>query len=272
VFIVSVASVFLPVSLLAPAWQHEQVAALVNNGVIALLSLVLIFVAHALDPRNARVKVLHARFRRWAAIAALAYLLLVPVAIASLAGQVEIEQRLELRQREQVRQRFDAMRDLIARAPSAQALQQGLARMEGPVIGAADLAEPLPSLRRRLTVLLEQGRTQVLERVKPPDPARRLLLVRETVRLVMSSLVFAAAFAAGASHSEASGSLLGSLLRRTSAIRHRLQAAVARPSTSTPDNATPDNATPTPTPTSTPTHTPEKVPVRTRRRRRTRTP
>jgi hypothetical protein len=121
VFVVSVASVFLPVSLLAPAWQHQQVAALVNNGVIALLSLVLIFVAHALDPRNARVKILHAGFLRWAAIAALAYLLLVPVAIASLAGQVEIEQRLELRQREQVRRRFDAMRYLIARAPTAQA-------------------------------------------------------------------------------------------------------------------------------------------------------
>jgi hypothetical protein len=252
-FVVSVGSTFLPVSLLAPGWQHQQIASLVNNGVIALLALVLIAIAHALDPRHPRLKLLRAQYRRWAAAAAVGYLLLVPLAIASLAGQIEIEQRQVLGQREQVNRRYDAMRELITQAPSAQALQQGLARLEGPVLGSADLAEPLPSMRRRLTLLLEQGRAQVLERIRPVDPARRFLLLRDTVRLVVSSLIFAAAFAAGASHSEASGSLLGVVLRRSAAIRHRLHAATAKSSSSAPAQAT---------------ETMDKIPVRTRRRRR----
>jgi hypothetical protein len=108
-------------------------------------------------------------------------------------------------------------------------------------------------MRRRLTLLLEQGRAQVLERIRPVDPARRFLLLRDTVRLVVSSLIFAAAFAAGASHSEASGSLLGVVLRRSAAIRHRLHAATAKRSGSAPAQAT---------------ETVDKIPVRTRRRRR----
>jgi hypothetical protein len=260
IFAVSAASMVLPLSLLAPGWQHQQIATLVNNGVIALLSLVLMAVAHALDPRNSGVKLLLGRFRRWAAAAALGYLLLVPLAIYSLGGQIEIEQRQVLRQREQVSRRYDAMGDLIARAPTVEALRLGLIQMDGPVLGAADLAEPLPALRRRLRVLLKQGRSQVLEQVKPVDPARRMLMVRETVRLAVSSLVFAAAFAAGASHGESSGSLLGVVLRRAAAIGYRFRAATAKPSPSTPDKPVLDDAT----------SSAGKVPVRTRRRRRVR--
>lgn len=71
-------------------------------------------------------------------------------------------------------------------------------RLRGPTFTPADRALPLPQLRRQLEANLLAAPRQLLDRVSGPSPNQVWMILSDGVRLAVSSLAFALAFAVGA--------------------------------------------------------------------------
>jgi hypothetical protein len=198
VFVATVLMALLPIRLTDPAWQLGFISSIVNNGGFALIGLVLIQFASRLDPANGRLRARCATFRQLAIPAAIGFLLIVPLqGFATLKGLANAEgvRTIQLRQ---VGQRFEVLREAIRTAPTLGDLQGRLQQLRGPTLQTADLGQPLPQLRQQLVVALKQAETTVKAQIPGLDPARRLGVIKESVRVVVSSLAFAFAFAFGA--------------------------------------------------------------------------
>jgi hypothetical protein len=193
-FVVTLIIAALPPRLLEPAWQIQLSGTLVNNGTIALLGLILIALASYLNPDQAAIKQRLGLLRRLATIAVAGYLLLIPLqGLAVWRGIRESSQRLAA-QRTGLEKRLDKV---VNESQSVAEIQERLRRLPGaPQIPADQLAEPLPQLRERFAAGLERSRAQLRATDSKPkaDAVQRVL--KESLRIALSSLALAFAFGA----------------------------------------------------------------------------
>jgi hypothetical protein len=196
-FMVTLIIAALPPRLLAPAWQIQLSGTLVNNGTIALLGLILIALASYLNPDQAAIKQRLGLLRRLATIAVAGYLLLIPLqGLAVWRGIRESSQRLAA-QRTGLEKRLDVIAKVVNESQSVAEIQERLRRLPGaPQIPADQLAEPLPQLRERFAAGLERSRAQLRATDSKPkaDAVQRVL--KESLRIALSSLALAFAFGA----------------------------------------------------------------------------
>ncbi len=129
--------------------------------------------------------------------------------------------------------KLKALRQAVAGAASNAALNQQLQQLQGPVLGPADIAQPLPLLKAQVAAVLDQAALQISREREASQPRTPLLLLPELLRNALVSLAMALGFAALAQRSGSDLSLLQEL--RSHGQRLQLRRSTRRPTTSDED-------------------------------------
>jgi hypothetical protein len=228
VFLASLLPQLLPLRLLDPSWQLRLCGVMSENGVLPLMALGLLFLATYLDPDNAIIRSLRESASWLAGVAALGFLLLIPLQLAALA---QASSRLDLRQQQQRQigqERLDAIKQAIAAAGSNVELNQRLVALQAPPLPAAELVLPLPQLRQLLSQRLLQTRALLQRSFSRPAQRPLHTLLLQALRGVLSNLAYGLAFAACAYGRRQQRSLLQAWLAGVYELRWRACVAAQR--------------------------------------------
>jgi hypothetical protein len=194
-YLLQVVSAFLPTRLLEPGWQLGVANAFINNGFLALLGLSLVHLAAYLAPSNPRLARRRDDFASWALIAVLGFLLLIPLqgyALWRVISNVNAQQQNRLGT---VSGRLSTLRQAISTAPTTQELQRRLAALKAPPLNAADLAQPLPKLRKSMLDSVDRTEIRARDQLKGLPATDVWQLAQAGVRSVLSALVLVIGFA-----------------------------------------------------------------------------
>jgi hypothetical protein len=200
----------LPPRLLDPAWQLKFTQALINNGFLALLGLALVHLAAYVDPSNPHLIRRRNRFAALALVAVLGFLLLIPLqgyAVWRAISNANSNQSTQLRE---VKGRIAAVREAIKGSSSTNDLQQRLQNLRVTPLGAAQLTEPLPALRKTMLETLERTEIRAADQLKGLPPQGLWQIIQGSIRTVLSSLVLVVGFAAFSKRREGSMTVLQS--------------------------------------------------------------
>lgn len=197
VFGVSVITPALPPQPLDPQWQLALVAALVNNGSVALVGALLTPLGYAFDTSNDRLRQQRVLVRRWSLAAGLGFLLLIPLQISGSFGYFRsVTNNLES-QTKQSASKLSAVRQAIASAPDQRELQARMLKLlgTGAVLSPTQLRMTLPELRQQLLAQTEQAATLLRQRIEAQNQIKPDRLVRESLRVTLLALAYAVGFA-----------------------------------------------------------------------------
>jgi hypothetical protein len=191
-----VAAALFPLQLLDPAWQLRLAGTLINTAPFPLLGLALLQIAAELGPHDPLLKSRARLCSQLAVAAALGFLLLLP--LQTVAG---LQQGRSLNQAQASRiqgaeAKLKALRQAVAGATSNADLNQQLQKLSGPVLGPADIAQPMPLLKAQVAAVLDQAALQISRERAASQPRTPLLLLPELLRNGFASLVLALGFAA----------------------------------------------------------------------------
>lgn len=194
-FATIVLNMLIPASLLNPAWLMRLATGLIGNAYLPLIGLILVYLAASIHPKTS-IEGLRGSLAKWAVIASLGFLLLVP--LQAWASWTLIQQNFSSldRGKSAPDEPLQAMEKAIREAPDAATLQTQLTILRGPAITPQDMRRPLPELKQILLSSLQQARTNLMRRARStPDP-RSWVLIQDVIRFSIGSLGYAIGFAA----------------------------------------------------------------------------
>jgi hypothetical protein len=195
VFIATLLPQLLPPRLLDPQWQLTLCGVMAENGVLPLMALGLLFLATYLDPANIGVLAIRLGSSRLAGLAAVGFLLLIPLQIFAVVSSNSSLQYHQQKQRQTAQVRLDALEQVIASAGSSDELNQRLQTLKAPPLPPSEQALPLPQLRTLLSQRLLQTRSLLQNKFSAPTQVPRSTLVLQVLRGVVSNLAYGLAFA-----------------------------------------------------------------------------
>ena len=195
-FATIVAGALWPVQLLNPLWQLRLAGSLVNGAPFALLGLALLQIAVELGPHDPLLQRRHKLCSQLAVIAALGFLLLVPLQGVAGLQQSRSSTSAHSSRISGAERRLVALRQAVASATSNEEINQRLQRLQGPVLGPADLAQPLPLLKAQVGAVLDQAAVQIARERQATPPADPWRLLPELLRNGIACLALALGFAA----------------------------------------------------------------------------
>ena len=141
-----VAPALFPLQVLDPAWQLRLAGTLINTAAFPLLGLALLQIAAELGPHDPLLKSRASLCSQLAVAAALGFLLLLPLqTIAGLRTSRTVNNAQAARI-QGAEAKLKVLRQAVAGATSNADLNQQLQKLQGPVLGPADIAQPLPLL------------------------------------------------------------------------------------------------------------------------------
>jgi hypothetical protein len=226
VYVVLVVSAILPPRVLDPIWQLRFVSALLTQAAIPLVGLGLLFLASYIDPTNVVLERQVRRCARLSILAALGFFLLIPVQLAGVWGRVGQAVAAQNRDAVSNQARAEGFRRLISTAPSAAALQQALIAQKVQPLTPAQLALPLPELRRQLLSRLTGVEKQLESQPRGVQPRHWLALLQGVSGSLVVAMAYGLAFAAGAQGKDKEVSLLDQWLLNWQERRARLAEAI----------------------------------------------
>jgi hypothetical protein len=191
-----VAAALFPLQLLDPAWQLRMAGSLINGAPFPLLGLALLQIAAELGPHDPLLKSRARACSQLAVAAALGFLLLLP--LQTIAG-LKTSRSLNTAQAARIlgaEAKLKALRQAVAGAASNADLNQQLQKLSGPVLGPADIAQPLPLLKAQVGAVLDQAALQISREREASQPRTSLLLLPDLLRNALASLALALGFAA----------------------------------------------------------------------------
>ncbi len=234
-FVLAVAMPLIPLKLADPFWQLSFTAAFCSNGFLALLAVLLLNLAAALQPESRRHPALqpesrrhHARrllVRRCSGWVAVGFLLLIPLQGLAAWRALDWAGAAESRGARQELQRIAQFRQAVVSADNVAALQVKLAAIQAPPLGSVDQSQSLAAIKSGLLAQLQAAEQRARQRhPQAPgqglDPAQLLALGKDSLRVVLLSLGLALAFAAAAQGPSSELSLLTELERAWEELRH----------------------------------------------------
>jgi len=186
-----------PPKILDPQWQLAFSADLINNGSLALVGALLTPLALAFHPGSDRLRARRNAFRSWALAAAIGFLLLIPLqASAGWRLYRTISSNAE-QQSSQSARKLAELRQAIATATSPQEIQAKLNQLVGNNTGLTptQLRTPIDQLRQELLAGADQAANRLQQRIEAQSSFKPDRLIKETIRIALSSLFYAAGFA-----------------------------------------------------------------------------
>lgn len=224
-----VSGVILPFQPLDSAWQLRMAAALINGASFPLVGLALLHLAAELDPADPLLRKRWRRCSRLAVIVGLGFLLLIPViGVAGLRESHTIS-NAQTSRISGAERKLISLRQAVAVARSSGDLNRRLQRLDGPVLGPADIAQPLPLLKAQVGAVLDQAQLQIAQERQAVPPANPYRLLPDLIRNTIACLALAIGFAALAVRPGSNISLLEhwqlsflNALLRSEDSRHRM--------------------------------------------------
>jgi len=214
----------IPLQLLDPAWQGRVSRTLLDSASLPLLALALLQIARWLDPVDPLLKRRQRSFSRLAGVAALGFLLLVPLQISASLRLQQASGAEQSGRIAQAERQLAGFRQAVQQASSSEALASSLEQLGGPRPAPADLALPLPLLKAQANAALDQVQLAIQRQRDALPASDPLRLLPELIRPCLAALILAFAFASMAGGSindedEEEDSLLDQLLFRFQARR-----------------------------------------------------
>jgi hypothetical protein len=233
-----VAAALFPLQLLDPAWQLRLAGTLINTAPFPLLGLALLQIAVELGPHDPPLKSRQQLCSQLAVAAALGFLLLLPLQTVAGLHQGRSLNQAQASRIQRAETKLKALRKAVAGATSNAELNQQLQRLSGPVLGPADIAQPLPLLKAQVGAVLDQAALQISREREASQPRTPLMLLPELLRNGFTSLALALGFAALARRPGLPFTLLQELQRAWERTRSRsswLRSRTGRTVTSSED-------------------------------------
>ena len=191
-----VAAALLPLQLLDPAWQLRLAGTLINSAPFPLLGLALLQIAAELGPHDPLLKSRARLCNQLAVAAALGFLLLVPLQTIAGLQTSRTANNAQAARIQGAEAKLKALRQAVASAASNADLNQQLQKLQGPVLGPADIAQPLPLLKAQVGAVLDQAGLQITREREASQPRTRLQLLPDLLRNALASLALALGFGA----------------------------------------------------------------------------
>ncbi|MCX5946801.1 MAG: hypothetical protein NTY67_00940 [Cyanobacteria bacterium] len=195
-FATPVTGAIWPVQLLNPLWQLRLAASLVNGAPFALLGLALLQIAVELGPHDPVLQRRQRLCSQLAVVVAFGFLLLVPVQGVARLQQSRSTTSAQSSRITGAERRLVALRQAVASAASNEEINQRLQHLQGPVLGAADLAQPLPLLKAQVGAVFDQAALQIARERQATPTADPWRLLPELLRNGIACLALALGFAA----------------------------------------------------------------------------
>ena len=206
-----VAPALFPLQLLDSAWQVRLAGTLINTAAFPLLGLALLQIAAELGPHDPQLKNRARLCAQLAVAAALGFLLLLPLQTIAGLQTSRTANNAQATRIQGAEAKLKALRQAVASAASNADLNQQLQNLQGPVLGPADIAQPLPLLKAQVGAVLDQAALQISREREVSQPCTPLLLLPELLRNALASLAVALGFAALARRPGSPRSLLQEL-------------------------------------------------------------
>ena len=222
-FALQLLAVLLPVQLLDPAWQFQLSNALINAATPPLLALALLLVAGQLAPADPLIKKRRRLFSQLAVVAAIGYLLLLPLHLSAGLRQQSAVSSAQMERFVGPEKRLAKLRQLTALASSNAELNAGLQQLSGPVLRPSDLAQPLPMLKAQVKAVFDQAQIQINRERAALPPATAARAIPDLARNSLSCLLLATAYAAFARRPGSTLSLLEESQRSLQRLRRRFK-------------------------------------------------
>lgn len=214
VFAAVVISSIMPPRILNPAWQLRFVAAFINNGTLAVLGMVLIWISCVLNPGNGRLRARRDQFASLAAAVTIGYILLIPLQISAAWKGVNTADSARSGQLNIGLRRVQQLRQAIQQARTTPELQARLQALNGPSLPPQELAKPIEVVRPQILTGLESAESRLRLQLGGLPADKLWQLVQESVRVVVSALAYAFGYAAAAFLPGRSLSLLDAAMGR----------------------------------------------------------
>lgn len=228
IFALQLVGVLLPFQPLDPAWQWRLSNALINGAILPLLALALLQIGVSLDPGDPLLRQRQRLFRQLAVAAALGFLLLLPLQLSAGLRQQSAVGSAQIQRIQGAERRLAQLRQATAAATSNAELNASLLRLSGPVLGPADLANPLPLLKAQVNAVFDQAQAQINRDRAALPPVTATAALPELLRNSLACLLLATAFAGFARRAGAELTLLEEVQQRLRWLRVRPGRAQAR--------------------------------------------
>jgi len=211
----------LPPQLLDPAWQWRISGVLIDNAPVAAVGLGLLHLAAYLDPGDQQLARRVHGLHRWAAAAALGFVLLIPLQAGTVVRGLGNANLMQSRQLRQMNQKLAALREKIQSAPDLASLQSRIPVDLASTVGPEALQQPLTVLRAQLLSVLDVAQRQASSNLSSLPTTSLWPLIKRSLRVLVSAPAYAVAFAAMSVRAKDELSLLDRLLRSWSLWRTR---------------------------------------------------
>ena len=184
-FVLAVALPLLPAKLAGPFWLLASTGVSYTNGYLALLSVLLLPMAAALEPQS----VWHQSRP----------LLLVPLQGLAAWRGLEAAQSLAYRAGRVQQARLAQFRQAVERSATIAEHQNQLAAIQAPPLSAADQRQGLPALKAALISQIKAQESSLLKQAGPQVPIE--VLIKESLRVLLLAPLMAMGFAVSARRS-----------------------------------------------------------------------
>lgn len=195
IFLVSVVLRAFPPRLFEPLWYVSLTTALLDMGGYALIGVVVLTIAHLLEPNEVSLRRQLWRITRLCRFASLGYLLLVPLLLSALARDYQQVERLSQRQQRAITQQEARLSKAIASSHSREELLNTVESFNAPALGSFLLSEaPMESKRAQAKELLRATVASARLQAGAVNPGSLQSIILNNLRLLLLALVFAYAF------------------------------------------------------------------------------
>jgi len=197
VFAATLLNAALPLQLVDPRWLQGLIQALLSQGFLPLIALVLLQLAVVLNPESSRLRRRRDRFSKLALVAALGFALLIPLQLISTWGSLNQQTSGQNQQRLQGLAVIGQLRQAISSSTSHQDLASRLAALPIPQSGSsspADLALPFPQRQRNLLEGLARSEAQLTSVAATAAPIPWPGLIEASLRVFPTALALAGGF------------------------------------------------------------------------------
>jgi hypothetical protein len=200
----------LPPQLLVPGWQLAFVGRVLSIGSIALVGFACVHLAVILNPANRIYSKRLGMLRRWAMVAAIGFLLLIPLqahATWKAYTNAKTNQQTLIRQADK---RLAPLKKAVESATSIDDLQQKLSGLGGvnTQLSADVRSKPLEEVKKNIIANLERSENLYADRLAASTgPNRIWAALQSSTRTLVASLGYFIAFAAGAQPGKSSQTL-----------------------------------------------------------------
>ncbi|MEA5390715.1 hypothetical protein VB738_05500 [Cyanobium gracile UHCC 0139] len=231
---VSLLNAILPLAVGQPAWLSNLISSLLDGAPLALVGLGLVHLLADLEPDRLRLQARRRAVARWATVAVIGFLLLIPLQAISVVQGYGLVTRSQSSAMAVATERAEEFRRAIGAATSVEDLQQRIADLQGPGLQLSEGPQSLPELKRTLNQRLQESLRSSRSVIHSPWRPELWAIVQRTFRVLLLALVYALAFAAGSQRRDREESLLRELLARwhrlrARGLRRRLEARSSAP-------------------------------------------